>query len=242
MHVPFRPLLLTLGFSALLGTSMLAQAATGPAKWGAMNSQFSRCALGHRQSPIDIRDDMVVPMPLTPIEFDYKSSAFGVIDTGRTLQINLEKGNHLELAGHSYKLIRVEFHHPAEERHNGKQASMGAHLIHQDEHGRTVIVAVPLESGAEQPIIQTVWQNWPLERGEEITAKAGIDLTHLLPSDRRYFLYKGSMTTPPCKESVTWVVMKNAVAISPEQLSVFARMYRNNARPVQHANGRLIKG
>jgi len=51
----------------------------------------------------------------------------------------------------------------------------------------------------------------------------------------------GSLTTPPCSEGVLWMVMKQPVGISPEQVSVFSRLYPMNARPIQQTAGRLIK-
>jgi len=212
----------------------------GPDQWGQLRPEFSQCSNGTRQSPIDIRDGISVQ--LDPVQFDYKSSAFGVVDTGRTVQVNVSPGNSIEVMGRKYELVRFDFQRPSEERIDGRQFDMGVHLVHKDAQGRTAIVAVLLDRGADQPVIQTVWNNLPLEKGEELTAKSGIDLTHLLPSDRRYFTYMGSMTTPPCKEGVLWMVMKNPVAISSEQLAVFSRLYRMNARPVQSASGRLIKG
>jgi carbonic anhydrase len=68
-----------------------------------------------------------------------------------------------------------------------------------------------------------------------------IDLNHLLPEDRRYYTYMGSLTTPPCSEGVLWMVMKQPVQLSSDQINIFAKLYPMNARPVQSASGRLIK-
>jgi len=51
----------------------------------------------------------------------------------------------------------------------------------------------------------------------------------------------GSLTTPPCSEGVLWMVMKQPVPISPDQIAIFSRLYPMNARPIQSASGRLIK-
>lgn len=213
---------------------------TGPDHWSRLRSDYALCGKGSRQSPIDIRDGIGVV--LDPIGFEYQSSSFSVIDTGRTVQVNVGAGNSIEVMGRRYVLERVEFRRPAEERINGRVFDMGAHLIHKDTEGRTAVVAVLLDRGAEQPVIQTVWNNLPLERGEELPARTGIDLSALLPSDRRYYTYMGSMTTPPCKEGVLWMVMKSPVAVSSDQLAIFSKLYPMNARPVQDVADRLIKG
>jgi carbonic anhydrase len=91
-----------------------------------------------------------------------------------------------------------------------------------------------------QLAVQKVWNNLPLEKGEEAAARVPLNLDELLPVDRRYFTYMGSLTTPPCSEDVRWVVMRQPVTMSPDQIELFARMYPMNARPVQQASGRRI--
>ncbi len=61
-----------------------------------------------------------------------------------------------------------------------------AHLVHKDAEGRQATVAVLLERGQDQALIQTVWNYLPLERGDTYTAPVPIDLTQLLPRDQAY--------------------------------------------------------
>jgi carbonic anhydrase len=115
------------------------------------------------------------------------------------------------------------------------------HLVHQDAEGRLAVVAVLLERGAAQPLLQTLWKHLPLEKQEEVAVPTAIDLNQLLPADRRYYTYMGSMTTPPCSEGVLWLVMQQPLAVSARQIDIFSRLYPMNARPMQRAAGRLIK-
>ena len=94
---------------------------------------------------------------------------------------------------------------------------MVGHLVHKDADGKLAVVAVLLERGSIQPVVQTVWNNLPLEKGEEVAARAAIDLNHLLPADRRYYTYMGSLTTPPCSEGVLWMVMRQPVPVAPSR-------------------------
>ena len=103
------------------------------------------------------------------------------------------------------------------------------------------VVAVLLDRGSVRPLVQQVWNNLPLEKGEEQAAQSTMDLNQLLPTERSYYTYMGSLTTPPCSEGVLWMVMKQPVPISGEQIDIFARLYPMNARPIQSASGRLIK-
>ena len=212
----------------------------GPEAWGQMKPEFSMCSSGKRQSPIDIRSG--VKVDLEPIQFDYRPSAFSVVDNGHTIQVNVGGGNAIEVQGQRFDLLQFHFHRPSEERINGRQFDMVAHLVHKSPEGRLAVVAVLLDrGGAAQPLIQTVWNNLPLEKGSEVSVRGDLDMNHLLPADRRYFTYMGSLTTPPCSEGVLWVVLKAPVQVSAEQIAVFAKLYPMNARPVQARGGRLIK-
>jgi carbonic anhydrase len=211
----------------------------GPESWGKLKPEFAKCSSGQRQSPIDIKDGIQVN--LEPIRFDYKPTAFRVIDNGHTVQVNLAPGNAIEVNGKRFELLQFHFHRPSEERIDGKQFDMVAHLVHKDADGKLAVVAVLLERGSAHPLVQSVWNNLPLEQGEEQAASAPMDLNSLLPAERQYYTYMGSLTTPPCSEGVLWMVMKQPVNIAPEQISIFARMYPMNARPIQSASGRMIK-
>ncbi len=212
---------------------------SGPDNWGKLKPEYATCATGKRQSPIDIRDGFRVD--LEPIQFSYRPSLFRIVDNGHTIQVEVG-GSSISLLGKRYDLRQFHFHRPAEERVNGKSFDMVAHLVHKSEDERVAVVAVLLEKGMEHPLIQTVWNNLPLEKHEYVTPpEVSIDLAQLLPADHAYYTYMGSLTTPPCSEGVLWLVLKQPQQISPEQLAIFARMYRHNARPVQASFGRMVK-
>jgi carbonic anhydrase len=211
----------------------------GPQTWGGLKPEFSLCGNGQRQSPIDIRGGLAVD--LEPVAFSYQASRFAVIDNGHTVQANVAPGNFIDLGGKRYELVQFHFHRPSEERIDGRQFEMSVHLVHRDEQGKLAVVAVLMDKGQQaQPAVQKVWNNLPLEKGEENAARVALDIAELLPTDRRYFTYMGSLTTPPCSEGVQWVVMRQPVVMTAEQIELFARIYPMNARPVQQAGGRRI--
>ena len=212
---------------------------TGPESWGMLKPEFQQCMLGKRQSPIDIRDGL--PVQLDPIAFDYRPSGFRVIDNGHTIQANVDPGNSITLQGRRYELVQFHFHRPSEERVNGKQFDMVAHLVHKDAEGKLAVIAVLIEQGNAHPALQLVWNALPLEKGTEQISSVPIDLNSILPERKTYFTYMGSLTTPPCTEGVLWMVMKQPAQMSRDQINIFARMYPMNARPVQSAQGRMIK-
>lgn len=211
----------------------------GPENWARLNAENRLCASGQRQSPIDIIDGIRVDLP--PIEFRYKPSLFSIVDNGHTIEVGVSE-NGISLLGKDYRLVNLHFHRPAEERIAGKAFDMVAHLVHRADDGRLAVVALLLEPGPEHPVIQTLWNHLPLEPNEPVRSPTtAIDLGQLLPGERGYYTYMGSLTTPPCTEGVQWLVMKQPVAMSAAQIEIFTRFYRHNARPVQPTNGRLIK-
>ena len=210
-----------------------------PESWSKLKTENAICASGHRQSPIDVRDGIAVD--LEPIQFSYSPASFRVVDGGRNLQVAVY-GGAFSMLGKNYELTRVQFHRPSEITIAGKSFAMDAQLMHKSVDGKQAIVAVLFEKGTENPVVQLVLNNLPLEPGGEVVPPAqSIDLSRLVPDNRRYFAFMGSLTTPPCTEDVLWLVLKQPQQMSPEQLAIFQRLYPPNARPVQPAYGRIIK-
>ena len=212
---------------------------TGPANWAQMNPAWSKCGTGTRQSPIDLRDGMKVD--LEQIAFDYRSSGFNVIDNGHTIQVGVGLGNYITVGNRTYELQQFHFHRPSEEKINGRGTEMVVHLVHKDGEGNLAVIAVLLERGAPNPMIQTVWNNLPLEKNLAVNPVVALDVNEMLPKKRDYFTFMGSLTTPPCTENVLWMVMKQPMQASPAQMALFSRLYPLNARPIQAGGGRMIK-
>jgi carbonic anhydrase len=213
---------------------------TGPANWGTLKPEFQTCMLGKRQSPIDIRDGIKVA--LEPILFDYRPTPFRVIDNGHTIQVNVEPGNSIMVQGRRFDLVQFHFHRPSEERINGRQSDMVAHMVHKDADGKLAVIAVLLNQGdLPHPMVQLVWNSLPLEKNVEQYSPVMMDLNALLPDQKQYYTYMGSLTTPPCSEGVLWMVMKQPSVMTREQIAIFSRLYPMNARPIQPGGGRMIK-
>jgi carbonic anhydrase len=67
-----------------------------------------------------------------------------------------------------------------------------------------------------------------------------LDFNALRPRSSAFYRYEGSLTTPPCSETVDWVVMDQTIQASAEQINAFERVYPMNARPVQALNRRFL--
>ena len=215
---------------------------TGPTHWGALEHEFSTCGLGKHQSPIDIKSVAVKKAALGGIKFDYKPSTLKIINNGHTIQINYDPGSTITVGGKQYELVQFHFHRPSEEKIDGKSFDMVAHLVHKDSSGNLAVVAVLVRSGQSNSLIATLWSHLPQEKGvEQLVANTQIDAARLLPSDRAYYTFTGSLTTPPCSEDVTWFVLRDPMQFSKQEVARFAKLYPMNARPVQPLNGRLVE-
>jgi carbonic anhydrase len=211
----------------------------GPEYWSKLDPANAACAVGKRQSPIDIKD--ATTSSLTALKFDYHSSPLSIIDNGHTIQVNYAPGSTFIAGGKTYVLKQFHFHHPSEEHVNGHGYDMVAHLVHADADGHLAVVGVLFKTGNASALINQIWNNIPTEKDKAVDVSgATINAADLLPSDVRYFTFSGSLTTPPCSEDVTWFVLKSTGSLSHSQLAAFAKLFPNNARPIQPTNNREI--
>lgn len=214
----------------------------GPQAWAKLKPDFSTCATGKRQSPIHIEDGATLQGPAEPVHFAYAPSNGTVVNNGHTIQVDVQGENAITVRGSTYRLLQFHFHTPSEEQINAKRFPMVAHLVHKNNEGQLAVVAVLLDEGVANPMVDKVWTYMPLDANDRVRMPQGLlNLSELLPTDRRYYQFMGSLTTPPCSEGVLWLVMKQPVTISKGQYKLFTQLYPNNARPVQAANGRTVR-
>jgi len=211
----------------------------GPGQWGQLDPAYATCAAGRAQSPIDIQHPKLADLP--PLKFDYKPVTLNIINNGHTIQVSYPPGSNLTVGGKTYTLKQFHFHHPSEERINGQSFDLVVHLVHDDGSGHLAVVAVLFKTGPSNRLLNAVWKNIPAqtEKAADVPS-VSLDAMDLLPTDRGYYTFIGSLTTPPCSEGVTWYVLKNRSTLSADQVAVFAKLYPHNARPIQPLDGREI--
>jgi len=109
------------------------------------------------------------------------------------------------------------------------------HLVHADAEGKLAVVAILLQQGEENPLVRELWKDLPKEKEKEETlSNVQIGISRLLPSDRGYYTFSGSPTTPPCGEDVVWFALKLPTTVSATEIEQFSRLYCNGVRPTQH--------
>jgi carbonic anhydrase len=162
-----------------------------------------------------------------------------IVNNGHTIQLDFTEGDTLRLGNRSYALKQFHFHHPSEHLVEGKRFAMEAHFVHAATDG-LVVVGVLMIAGKPNEAFKKIVSTMPSEEGPAISAHASIHPSRLLPAQRAYYHYEGSLTTPPCSETVDWIVLAHPIEVDEADIARFAKLYPMNARPVQKRDRRFI--
>jgi carbonic anhydrase len=211
-----------------------------PAEWGNLSTDFQTCKSGVNQSPVEIRQAVNGQLP--PLTLSYQARKESIVNNGHTIQINVKEGDALKLDGEDFTLRQFHFHTPSENLIDGKRYPMAAHFVHASKDGHLAVVGVMFEAGAVNPALAEILREMPAEVNKEMALKHSLNLSALIPGDKHYYRFSGSLTTPPCTEGVRWLVLKQPIYASAEQLKKFTSLLgeHGNSRPVQPLNGRVI--
>ena len=213
---------LALGVAAMAATQTVAQTSTpweysgkrGELNWGKLDPAYRACSKGHEQSPI-----------------------------GHTVEVQVKPGSYIVAGGMRYDLVQFHFHHPGEAAVKGKLTDMEAHLVHKSADGKLAVVAVRLRENIDAPnaVLAALWPHLPKTAGATDRVTEMVNAGGLLPADRGYWTYVGSLTAPPCTEGVRWFVFEEELTVSRDQVRAFAALYKMNTRDLQDPHGRHIE-
>jgi carbonic anhydrase len=206
--------------------------ADGPDRWAALSNAFATCGSGHQQSPIDL--SAAASRDLANPQIAYQPSEATIVDNGHAVEVDLARGGSiLTLDGVPYGLVQFHFHSPSEHTVDGNSFAVELHLVHQSDGGALAVIGVFIAGGAENPALLPVLAALPSKENREVRLRGPFDPATLLPPDRRAYRYSGSLTTPPCTEGVTWLVMATPITASGQQIAALARALEGNNRPTQ---------
>jgi carbonic anhydrase len=220
----------------------------GPVKWASLSPDFASCGAGKHQSPIDLTG--AKPAKLTQLLTSFQPAELrvvhhehmaDVVNTGHSVQVNASGTDTVTVGEERFVLLQYHFHSPSEHHVNGRSYPAEMHMVHKAADGKLAVIGVLFDEGAANPALAAIGANLPKVKGEEHhLPHVTVDADDLLPTARTAYRYFGSLTTPPCSEDVTWIVMATPVTISSEQLAALRNVLTANNRPVQPLNGRAL--
>ena len=229
------------------------EAKNGPDVWGQLSPEYFLCAEGRHQSPIDLVNP--TPAKLPPITNEYSwTTDLNIRNTGHTIEVTYPEGSHISIDGTAYQLLQFHFHAPSEHTVAGKPFDMEMHLVHRSEKGDLAVVGLLIEKGRHNDSYDPVWDHLPAVPGETQHVKVDenpVEPRMMLSPDGQVrdsavqpfplaYRYEGSLTTPPCSESVQWIVLTTPIEMSEAQIAAFKAIIHDNNRPVQPLNGRKL--
>ncbi|NOZ47070.1 MAG: carbonic anhydrase family protein [Chlorobi bacterium] len=212
----------------------------GPENWKNICTGFATCG-GNSQSPININTKKLISgTELESPKFNYYKSKVNIINNSHTVQFNIDKGNKINLNGKNYELLQFHYHALSEHTVDGKHFPLEVHFVHKHSDSDYAVLGVMIVEGKENALFKKYLDKFPTSKGEYKSDEM-IDLLSLLPKNKSYYYYNGSLTTPPCTEVVSWYVLEKQIEASAEQIEKFSTILNNNYRPVMPLNNREVK-
>ena len=215
----------------------------GPEAWGAVPGAAT-CAAGKSQSPVALESKSATARDLPNLAFAYGAVPLRATNNGHTVQFEAAGAGTVTADGVAYTLAQYHFHAPSEHTLDGRRTPMEMHLVHLDAAGKAaLVVGVFLAEGAENAALAAAFRALPRAAGESLAPSGErIDPSLLLPKDRTYFAYSGSLTTPPCTEGLKWYVLRTPATLSAAQVAAYLSLphLAHSNRPVQPLGGRKV--
>jgi carbonic anhydrase len=220
---------------------------TGPGFWSQLSPDWEACsgaATNARQSPINI-SRVRIDKDLENLDTAIFPTTIDIFNNGHTIEQHYAAtGSSITFEGTYYKLQQFHFHTLSAHSIDGAQGVMELHAVFQEPGGGDhLVIGMLFHVGARQnPFLQILIDaGLPEKNGDTIETEEQINLADAFTNTKSYYTYRGSLTTPPCSETVTWVVLSQSARMSRGQLEAFRRILGNNFRPTQSTNGRIVR-
>jgi carbonic anhydrase len=214
------------------------EGAEGPENWGNLDPASRVCGVGGQQSPIDITDTFEATLLQLKINWDKRAES--IVNNGHTIQVNMGDTSVFTHDKVNYRLVQFHFHHPSEHHYAGKGFPMEVHFVHANAAGALAVIGVMLAPGRTNGTFSKIVATMPQKEGPPIPADPAINPNSFLPTSRRYYRYSGSLTTPPCSETVDWLLFMEPVQVPEGDIARFSQLFPMNARPVQKLQRRFV--
>jgi len=210
----------------------------GPDQWSHLNSDYEMCTAGKQQSPIDIAGafDTSLFIPVA----DWAREGWQVGNTGNFVVAKNAQGGVTSIGEENFSLYQIDFRLPAEHLVHGKRHPMEAQFHHRSESGERMIFSVFFEANGQNDALETLVGHAPRKSNKKPNGVVNVDLNELLPDLSDRWVYRGSLTYPPCDEGHLWMVFMDPVPVSNASILAFDALHRPSARPIQPLYGRFV--
>lgn len=218
---------------------------TGPSYWQETPG-WETCGrsteAGARQTPIDIRS-ATYDRSLQPLNLSILPTPLRFKNTSHTVEQEYEPGSYIVVGGVSYNLLQFHFHTLSEHGFAGRRGALELHAVFRNPStGQLVVIGQIFDLGRQNRFIADLLADGvPVRAGEVISSEREINVTDAFTNTRAYFTYAGSLTTPPCSETVTWFVLQDRGTVSEAQYAAINSVVGNNFRPFQALNRRTVR-
>jgi len=212
----------------------------GPGFWGEICPACAPTSV--RQSPIDI-DRVVMDAKLDPLHVIATETATAISNPGYTLVGGTDNRPTLELGHVTYTLVEFHFHALSEHTVQGQYGVMELHVVFADlPMQKLAVIGVIYKVGKPNRFLQKILSAGLPEKSTSAPVTVeGLNVADAFTDTASYYNYPGSLTTPPCSETVNWFVLKRWAELSGEQFEAFRKVLGNDFRPLQTRNGRVVK-
>ncbi|MEN4761884.1 MULTISPECIES: carbonic anhydrase family protein [unclassified Chryseobacterium] len=213
-----------------------------PEHWGEMTGN-EKCGQSKSQSPINIVTSKVVPgKGIKNIGFNYdKSDIKDINDNGHTLQFDFKDGNFVTYDNKKYFLMQFHAHEESEHKIDGIRYPLELHFVHKALDGSVLVLGVMVKEGKENSYFEKLKVFKTLAKEKKEDTDIIFNPEKMYPKNKSYFTYAGSLTTPPCSDNVTWIVFKNPIEMTEDEIEDIAKhLPKSNNRSIQPLNGRKV--
>lgn len=212
----------------------------GPLNWAGLDAANSACRSSTVQSPIVL--DSSVPRAQSAPEITIASVEEAEFENlGTTLETVVSGTTVFE--GKTFNLKQFHLHTPSEHRINEEYFPLEMHMVHEADDGSIAVIAVPFqlsEDGSSTALLTSVIANLDAVTAPGTATKTGpLDFAELIGAVQAgpLFQYTGSLTTPPCAEGLTFLVLERPLALDVKTYNAIKRVVKFNARYTQNTLG-----
>ncbi|XP_077523845.1 carbonic anhydrase 1-like [Amblyomma americanum] len=225
-------------------------------------------SVGDKQSPIDIRRKTVLQDPsLNKTNLQWSNTGLRcthILNTGRGWEVSVAApGPNLRGGPLAYNYQLAQFHghwsnsiaHGSEHTVDGEHYAGELHLVHYnaDRHKSLAeatfaeeglqVVGVFLKEGSLHPEVGKIVDclSNVIYKGQKCALEQHLDVTSFIPDRSSYWTYEGSLTSPPWSENVTWIVYKEAIEVSLQQLQAFQKLTSHSDTILAPRDGFIVK-